>query len=269
LNIHHILFSNDIYIIALFFTTLGFTTLYFGITKKPLKSLIWILSKRTHISIQTRIVECNIFEREGVSQLNDSRGKSQFFPEIKLEFSYNGAHYSSIMALTRFGYEDLSKALSHLTKIAPLQCIKYVQTYEEYIYNSMVPIFTQIKINENPEQKNFITLFINPKKPKDNESLYNTYIWQDWLPLCIFAPMPIMVFLAMPHLNEIFFSKISIVASISTVVWSIFVYFLSASLITHLSKIFSKNSISKIGRFQIMIDNKYDGTQIEPFLEKK
>jgi hypothetical protein len=266
------------YIIAmvlfLFFAMICLVATYHN-WKAPFHATIWLLNKKAAVKVTGKIIETKVVELISHSAKASTIGNttvtaSRYLPVITVEFDYSNIKHQSDLILNNEGYRSPEKAFDDIISIAPDQKIKFVQTWSKTIDSQYASLMQNIRVRDNVANGNFFSFYVNPNNPSENEYKYKGFsilewLWGTGLFLCAMLLISFVLFLLKPvPLNT------RIVSVIATFLISIIFYIsLSIAIPLLLKKLNVQRSDYKAPPvFEVLIDNNYDGSQIEPYLLK-
>lgn len=230
------------------------------------KDTLWLLSRNKHINVQAKVIDCQVIETMGTRTSTGGAGVSLFYPVIIVQFELKNETITSKIVLDREGFGLPEKAFEEIQKVAPDQKIKFIHTHEKALHPQTAEYLQTLRIQENTINECTIPLVINLDNPQANSIKFKYSSYKEWI-----AP-GIMVLVALLFILPIFviLKDLSLQFRIISVLCT---FALAIGLFIGIPKLLASFNIKRSGvdsepRFEIIIDNNYDGSQIEPYLQK-
>jgi hypothetical protein len=265
-----------ILMIILYFGAIFFLSGAYGFAIAPFKATFWKIREKSAVKVTGKVIEAKVAESaialsNPSNRANSTYMASRYYPLITVEFDYNSSKHQTPIILNNLGYRSPEDAFKKVMSIAPGQKIRFYQTYREAIDDEFEGYFKNIRLQVNNNKENYFSFYVNPKNLSENEYEYNHFKWLDWLGSAlsflfgmIIISVPLFLFKVVP-LNT------RIISVVITFIVSIILYMSwSMVILPWMHKTFN---IQRTGRdappiFEILIDNNYNGSQIQQYLKK-
>jgi hypothetical protein len=230
------------------------------------KDTLWLMSQNKHISVQAKVIDCQVIETMGSRNSNGVYRGSEYYPILIVQFKLKNETITSKIVLNDKGFGLPEKAFEEIQKIAPHKRIKFIQTCEETIHPQVVEYLQTLRILEDTINNCTIPLIINPDNPQSNNFKYKNSSYKKWI-----AP-GIMFLIALLFILPVFLilKDLSLQFRITSVICT---FAIAIGLSITIPKLLAMLDIKRAGInskpiFEILIDNKFNGSQIEPYLQK-
>jgi hypothetical protein len=263
-------------LITMYLCSIILFSIAYGASKRPFQATMWKLNEKSAVKVTGKIIESRVFESEISLPRTSNRGGgvhlvSRYFPLITVEFDYNNQKHLTPVKLSNEGYRSPEDAFNKVLSIIPDKKIKYEQSFRESIDPQYESYLKNLRLDENTDNNHFFSFFVNPKKPLENEYLYKNYKLSDWLGSAllfliglILVAVPLFFFKAVP-----FNTRIN--GMITSFIGSVILYSsLTIVIFPWMCEIFNFQKPGEITPpiFEVIIDGNYDGSQLEPYLQK-
>ena len=133
---------------------------------------LWLLSRNKHISVQAKVIDCQVIETMGSRTSTGNSGGSEYYPILIVQFELKNETITSKIVLNDEGFGLPEKAFLEIQKIAPHKKIKFIQTYERTIHPQAAEYLQTLRIQEDTINDCTIPLIINPDNPQTNNFKY-------------------------------------------------------------------------------------------------
>jgi hypothetical protein len=259
-------------LIFLFFGMISLVMLL-NFSKMPFKATMWQLKwtsveKMTGEIIERKVVEIPFsyfYKRQKTSTFI-----GKYCPIITVKFKLNRAISVVDINLYNTGYESPEDAINAIAKVAPNKKVKFIQTFNNFIPSKYKEIMSNLRINEQSRSIDTISVLVNPKDINENEFLYKFFSYSKWIGPAIGLFFVAVLFLVPLFLFTPLLFSTRIYYILVTIVFTICLYYYGAP---HVTTFLDKHEIGRSGvigksLFEVQIDSNYNGSQIEPYLQK-
>lgn len=227
---------------------------------------LWLLSRNKHVSVQAKVIECQVIETMGTRTSTGNSGGSEYYPILIVQFEFKNEIITSKIILNDEGVGLPEKAFQEIQKVAPHIKIKFIHTYERTIHPQAEEYLQTLRIQEDTINDCTFPLIINPDNPQTNNIKYKHSSYKEWITPGIMILVAFLFILPIFLILKDLSLQFRIISVICTFAIAIGLFITIPKLLSILN--IKRANVNSESKFEIFIDKNYDVTQIEPYLRK-